>query len=89
MVTRSSARVVAKLCVLTVLVLIASLAAATQPVAADQAVICPDNFIWPVPASLVPQGVKKDKNHNGFVCAKYQDGQFVGGPDDFADDITL
>jgi hypothetical protein len=89
MVTRSCARVVAKLCVMTVLVLLASLAAFTQPVAADQAVTCPDNFIFPVPASLVPQGAKKDKNGNGFVCAKYQDGQFVGGPDDFVDDITI
>jgi hypothetical protein len=88
-VTPSSPRVVAKLCVLTVLVLLASLAAFTQPVVADQAVTCPDNFIWPVPASLVPQGAKKDKNGNGIVCAKYQDGQFVGGPDDFVDDINI
>jgi hypothetical protein len=42
-----------------------------------------------VPASLVPQGAKKDKNGNGIVCAKYQDGQFVGGPDDFVDDINI
>jgi hypothetical protein len=74
---------------LTILVLLASLAAFTQRVVADTPVTCPDDFIWPVPASQVPQGDKKDKNRNGIICAKYQDGQFVGGPDDFVDDITL
>jgi hypothetical protein len=57
------------------------------PVGADSPTPCPDNLV-PVPASLVPQGPQKDHNGNGVVCAKYQDGKFVGGPDDTTDDIV-
>jgi hypothetical protein len=39
------------------------------PAAADPIGICPDNLV-PVVSSLVVNGDKKDKNRNGFVCAK-------------------
>jgi hypothetical protein len=67
---------------------LASLAMLARPVAADPVGVCPDNLM-PVPASLVVQGAQKDHNRNGWVCAKYHDGQFVGGPDDMVDDIVL
>jgi hypothetical protein len=66
----------------------ASLALFAQPVAADPAGVCPDSLV-PLPASVVVQGAQKDHNQNGLICAKYQDGQFVGGPDDMVDDIVL
>ena len=40
-----------------------------------------------VPASAVQNGASKDKNHNGLICAKVQNGSIVGGPDDAVDDI--
>jgi hypothetical protein len=43
----------------------------------------------PVPAFFVEQGEKKDHNNNGFVCGKFKDGRFVGGPDEsLTDDIV-
>jgi hypothetical protein len=66
----------------------ASLALFAQPVAADPAGVCPDSLVL-LPASVVVQGAQKDHNQNGLICAKYQDGQFVGGPDDMVDDIVL
>jgi hypothetical protein len=60
------------------------------PAGADSPTPCADSFLsLPVSASLVPQGEQKDHNGNGIVCAKYQDGKFVGGPDDTTDDIVL
>jgi hypothetical protein len=59
--------------------------------AADSPSPCPDSFLFPVPASSVPQGAHKDKNGNGIVCARLgSDGQFHGGPDDnsVVDDIV-
>jgi hypothetical protein len=58
------------------------------PAAADPIGICPDNLV-PVVSSLVVNGDKKDKNRNGFVCAKIKDGKIVGGPDDVTDDILI
>lgn len=55
---------------------------------ADPAGVCPDGLIL-VPASFVEQGTKKDKNANGLICAKVQDGKVVGGPDDAVDDILV
>ena len=57
---------------------------------AEPTITCPDGFV-PVPASLVEQGEKKDRNGNGFVCSKVEDdAKFVGGPDDrLTDDILL
>jgi hypothetical protein len=50
--------------------------------------LCPDNM-QPIPAQAGPEGAK-DKNQNGWVCAKVivQDGsvKIVGGPDDMVDD---
>ena len=60
---------------------------AAGPVAADPLGICPDSMNM-APNSTVPNGDKKDKNHNGFICAKFaSNGTFNGGPDDSADDI--
>ncbi len=70
-----------------VMAVVASLAFA-QPVAADPAGVCPDSLA-PLPASVVVQGAQKDHNGNGIICAKYENGQFVGGPDDMVDDIVL
>jgi hypothetical protein len=66
----------------------ASLAVFAQPVAADPAGVCPDSLAQ-LPASVVVQGAQKDHNGNGIICAKYENGQFVGGPDDMVDDIVL
>jgi hypothetical protein len=49
--------------------------------------ICPDGM-GPVPVSAVPDGAKKDRNGNGFVCAKYADDGVKGGPDDKPSDVT-
>jgi hypothetical protein len=59
------------------------------PAHADPAGVCPDNFVI-VPAFLVTNGEKKDKNGNGLVCGKADaDGQFHGGPDDaVVDDVV-
>jgi hypothetical protein len=45
---------------------------------------CQADGFMPVPAATVQNGVQKDKNGNGFVCAKFADGKLVGGPDDDA-----
>jgi hypothetical protein len=74
--------------VLAAIAVVAALALHAQPVAADPVGICPDNLVL-IPASAVAQGAQKDHNMNGLVCAKYQDGKFVGGPDDTTDDIVL
>jgi hypothetical protein len=60
------------------------------PAAADPTSTCPDGHI-PVPAALVDNGAKRDKNGNGIVCGKAAaDGTFHGGPDDdVTDDILL
>jgi hypothetical protein len=65
-----------------------ALAMLAPPATADPAGVCPDELV-PVPATLVVQGAQKDRNQNGFVCAKYQDGRLVGGPDDVMDDVVL
>jgi hypothetical protein len=77
-----------KLCALTLFVGAGVLGVFAQPVAGGEPAPCPDGLIQ-VSAALVPQGTHKDRNGNGLVCAKYQDGTFVGGPDDVADDIIL
>jgi len=71
-----------------VMAVAASLAVFAQPVAADPAGVCPDSLAQ-LPASVVVQGAQKDHNGNGIICAKYENGQFVGGPDDMVDDIVL
>jgi hypothetical protein len=45
---------------------------------------CPDSQVpTPVLATSVPNGTKKDRNGNGWVCVKFdQNGKVVGGPDD-------
>ena len=48
---------------------------------------CPDQFL-PFPA-IERQDERKDKNDNGIVCKKVQDGKLVGGPDDTQDDILI
>jgi hypothetical protein len=55
---------------------------------ADPVGICPDGMFL-FPASGVPSGDAKDKNGNGFVCAKYMKGA-TGGSDDrsVVDDIV-
>jgi hypothetical protein len=59
------------------------------PAGSAQPAPCPDNMLL-VPSSLVVNGDKKDKNQNGFVCAKFApDGTFQGGPDDVLDDIVI
>jgi hypothetical protein len=58
------------------------------PVGADLASTCPDQFVL-LPAQSVEQGEKKDKNGNGFVCGKLEDGRIVGGPDEMIDDIII
>ena len=58
------------------------------PVAADPVGICPPDGMTMTPVGAVPNGDKKDKNHNGLICAKFaNNGTFNGGPDDSADDI--
>jgi hypothetical protein len=58
-------------------------------VAAEPTSICPDGMVM-VPTASVVSGDAKDKNQNGFVCAKYIDSG-RGGPDDrsVTDDIVL
>jgi len=60
------------------------------PASADPTSTCPDGHI-PVPAALVENGARRDKNGNGIVCGKVAaDGKFHGGPDDdVIDDILL
>jgi hypothetical protein len=77
-----------KLGLLAALLLGCVLALRSQPVAADPTSTCPDGMVL-APASLVQQGAQKDHNQNGFVCAKLENGQLVGGPDDVSDDIIL
>jgi hypothetical protein len=49
----------------------------------------PVGFAQTRPGQPQAQGAQKDHNQIGFVCAKYQDGHLVGGPDDMVDDIVL
>jgi hypothetical protein len=60
------------------------------PTGAEPTSTCPDGFA-PFPAAFVEQGERKDKNDNGVVCGKVEDGRIVGGPDDDAviDDILV
>jgi hypothetical protein len=49
---------------------------------ADPLGICPDGMVM-VTDNMVPNGTTKDKNQNGFVCAKMPpNGDTNGGPDD-------
>jgi hypothetical protein len=59
------------------------------PSTSAQPTPCPDGSML-FPASVVPSGDKKDKNNNGFVCAKLLE-EPHGGPDDNSvlDDIIL
>jgi hypothetical protein len=41
----------------------------TGSAAADPPAPCPDDFIYPIPATAVPNGAAKDHNQNGIVCA--------------------
>jgi hypothetical protein len=45
---------------------------------------CPDSQVPTlVLATSVPNGAKKDRNGNGWVCVKFdQNGKVAGGPDD-------
>jgi hypothetical protein len=72
-------------------VVAASLLMFSAPTAsADSPTPCADSFLSvPMSTLLVPQGQQKDHNGNGIVCVKYQDGKFVGGPDDTTDDIVI
>jgi len=79
--TKVHARWWAKVGILAPAGVVTALALGAPPVAADQVGICPDGFV-PVPAASVPNGAKKDKNANGFICVKFSDGKIVGGPDD-------
>jgi len=85
---RGAVRRCVKTGVLAAVAVVATLALSARPVAADPVSVCPDNLVL-LPDALVPQGAQKDHNENGLVCAKYQDGKFVGGPDDTTDDIVL
>jgi hypothetical protein len=49
--------------------------------------ICPDGMMQ-VPAALVREGERKDRNDNGLVCAKVVDDGVKGGPDDNPSDVT-
>jgi hypothetical protein len=72
--------------VVVIVTVAASVSLFVSPVTAEPAP-CPDSLA-PLPASLVTEGDKKDKNNNGLVCAKLgDDGKFHGGPDDVTDDI--
>jgi hypothetical protein len=77
--------------VLATVVVVAGIATGgvAAPVAADPVGLCPDAMNM-VPASQVPNGDKKDKNHNRLVCAKFQtaDVGFNGGPDDNVDNVV-
>jgi hypothetical protein len=57
-------------------------------VSADPTSTCPDDFLL-VPAFTVENGAAKDKNDNGWVCVKYEDGGFKGGPNDMLTDDTV
>ena len=66
------------------LIALAVAASGASPAAAEPSKItCPDNMM-PTPALLVNNGTKKDKNADGFVCAKpadCSDVELCGGPD--------
>ncbi len=67
----------------------ASVVSLAPPAGAEATITCPDGFV-PVPAFLVEQGEKKDRNDNGFVCGKFEDSKLVGGPDEsLTDDILI
>jgi hypothetical protein len=45
---------------------------------------CNQDGFMPTPSALVENGAQKDRNGNGFVCAKFEDSRIVGGPEDDA-----
>jgi hypothetical protein len=59
-------------------------AAVTPTASADPIGLCPDGFM-----PLYAPGDRSDKNGNGMVCRKVQDGRISGGPDDRIDDIVV
>ena len=65
---------------------LAGVALITPARATTQTSTCPDGFFL-VPAVYSPN---QDKNGNGLICRKIEDGTIVGGPDDkFRDDIII
>jgi hypothetical protein len=52
--------------------------------AADPSATCPDGFM-----AVFAPGDRHDKNGNGIVCRKIQDGRVSGGPDDSIDDVIV
>jgi hypothetical protein len=82
--TQRHARRWANLCLLATALMLATLAYAAQPISAEFGVpgTCFQDGFMPIPSTLVQNGVQKDRNGNGWVCAKFADGRLVGGPDD-------
>jgi hypothetical protein len=82
--TRRHMRRWAKLAISGVATTFAALALGAPPVTAEFGVpgTCSQDGFAPVPSGSVQNGTQKDRNHNGWVCAKVQDGRVVGGPDD-------
>jgi hypothetical protein len=82
--TQRHARRCAKLCLLATVLMLATLAYAARPISAEFGVpgTCSQDGLMPIPSALVQNGVQKDRNFNGYVCAKFADGRLVGGPDD-------
>jgi hypothetical protein len=63
--------------------LIAALAFGEPTVTADNVPAPCSNSFTVMASSAVPGGDQKDRNGNGLVCAKFEDGnRLVGGPDD-------
>ena len=63
----------------------------TAPVSVSAVTLtCPDHFVLVPTQAVPPDKQKRDRNNNGFLCAKVEDGHAVIGPDDkIEDDLVL